>query len=445
MPADFHRHDGKRRDNESGYVLLVVTVFAFVILISSSAVVSTTSSEAKLSRHQHSSEEAFFLADSAIERARARLMEDRAWRDGWTDVSFANGSYSLVIADTTISGYTNELVRMSASWQVGQAQRQIEMIAEIPPSGLGLAFLIGGDAICIGRVCVTGRAHVNGFAWFNSFGCGTLTQGFEVTPPPVFTEANKFPDDTYYNVRGTMIGGVPQARIFDRDGNDITTALGDSLTGVTSYSSLLRAFIYNFHNNTTITRYFDQTPGVGVFSRNLGDNSVVINFGDVPLMDPPGVDGVAHVYMQGNNQSEIRSTLINTRFEGLGTPQRTDPRYWAGGVTLIYNTRMRPRNGVGIIAQHVWAGNSSELGDASWPALTYLTGDWNASLNLFGRPGFRMTGSFITLGSFASLGRLTFTHDDEFMARIPSAILQQWPGRVSGTLKVLSWNEWSSN
>jgi len=150
--------------SESGYVLLVVTVFAFVILIGSAAVVSTTSSEVKLSRHQHSSEEAFFLADSAIERARARLMQDRGWRDGWTDVSFGNGTYSLAIADTTITGLTNDVVRMSASGRVDQAQRRIEMIAEIPPSGLGLAMLVGGNAFCLGRVCVNGQAHVNGWA-----------------------------------------------------------------------------------------------------------------------------------------------------------------------------------------------------------------------------------------------------------------------------------------
>ncbi|MBU0741224.1 hypothetical protein KKG45_05110 [bacterium] len=447
MDAHANKHVVKRRSDQGGYVLLVVTVFAFVILITSAAVVSTTSSEAKLSHHQHSSEEAFFLADSAIERARARLMQDRGWRDGWTDVSFGNGTYSLAIADTTISGYTTDVVRMSASGQVSQAQRRIEMIAEIPPSGLGLSMLIGGDAICIGRICVNGRAHVNGFAWFGfmnrHFQCGTLTDGFVITPPPIFTAPAQFPDDTYYFVRGTMIGGVPQARIFDRHGTDITTALGDSLTGVTSYNPITSRFVYNFHNHTTVAYYFDQTTGI--FSRTAGDVSVVINFGEVPLIDPPGDDGTSTIYIQGNNSSVINSTIINTRFEGVTTAQQTDPGYWNGGLTLFYNTRLLPYNGLGIVAEFLFAGSNAELGNATWPALTYLTGSWNASFNLFGHHGFSATGSFITLGDFYSLGRFNFTYDSGFMERIPDAILQQWPGRVSGTLKVLSWNEPSSN
>jgi len=442
MSAHGHTTEKRRRDDQGGYVLLVVTVFAFVVLIGSAAVVSTTSSEVKVARYQHNSEEAFFLADSAIERARARLIDDRSWRDGWLNMSLGNGTYSLSIADTSVSGVTNDVVRLSASGTVKGADRQIEMLAEIPPSGLGLAFLIGGDAVCIGRVCVTGRAHVNGWAWFSSFDCGTLTEGFEVTPPPIFTESIHFPGDTYYYVRGTKIGGVPQARIYDRDGNDITTALGDSLTGITSYSRYLRAFIFNFRPHSEVARYFDQDTGV--FRRLMGDTSVVINFGEVPLLDPPGVDGVAHVYLRGDN-SEINSTIINTRFEGVSTSQRTDDRYWNGGVTLLYNIDLRPYNGVGAFAEHLYAGSNTHLGDDTWPALTYLTGNWNVSFNFFGRPGLRMTGSFITLGDFLSLGRLTFTHNNEFMQRLPSAIVQQWPGHVSGTLKVISWNELSSN
>jgi len=253
----------------------------------------------------------------------------------------------------------------------------------------------------------------------------------------------QFPDDTYYYVRGNMIGGTPQARIYDRYGTDLTSALGDSHTGVTSYKPFNESFVYEFGDVATINHYFDQTTGI--FSRATGDISVVINFGEAPLIDPPGDDGVSTVYIHSTSTSEISSTIINSRFEGVTVAQQTIPSYWHGGYTLLYNTRLQPRNGIAVIAERMFVGSNSELGTTAYPGLTYLTGSWNVAFNLFGWSGFTTTGSFITLGSFISIGRLTFTYDSGFMERIPDAILQQWPGRISGTLKVMSWNELPSN
>ena len=447
MRSTDNRTCAQDRGREGGYVLLVVTVFAFVVLVTGASVVSMTSSEVRVAHHQHDSEEAFYLADSAIERARARLMQDRGWRDGWTDVTFARGSYSLDIADTNVSGVANDVVRMTATGSVNDASRRIEMIAEIPPSGLGLAMLIGDDCICLGRVCVNGRCHVNDDAWFGFwnrlFSCGTLTDGFDITPPPIFTSPSAFPDDTYYYVRGNRIGHTAQARIFDRYGNDITSALGDSLVGVTSYSSYSATFAYAFTDQATVDHYFDETNGV--FSRASGDLGVVVNFGETPVCDPPGDDGVSTVYIKPPSTTSIHATIINTRFEGVTTAQMTNPNYWNGGLTLIYNARMEPTNGIAVVADMMFAGQNAALGTSTYPALSYLTSDWNISFNLFGWNDFTATGSFITLGDFYDIGRLTFTYDSGFMARIPDAILEQWPGRVSGTLKVISWNEGSAN
>lgn len=447
MRATGDRTRTRDRDREGGYVLMVVTVFAFVVLVTGAAVVSMTSSEVRVARHQHDSEEAFYLADSAIERARARLMQDRGWRDGWTDVSFANGSYSLDISDTTVTGVTNDVVRMTATGAVNDASRRIEMIAEIPPSGLGLAMLIGDDCICLGRVCVNGRCHVNDDAWFGfwnrQFHCGTLTEGFEITPPPIFTAPAAFPDDTYYYVRGNRIGSTAQARIFDRYGNDITSALGDSLVGVTSYSSYSGEFVYAFTNQHVVDQYFNETTGV--FRREAGDLGVVVNFGETPVCDPPGDDGTSTVYIKPSASYSIHATIINTRFEGVTTAQMTNPSYWTGGLTLIYHAQMEPTNGIAVVADMMFAGQNADLGTSTYPALTYLTSDWNVSFNIFGSNNFTSTGSFITLGDFYDIGRLTFTYDSGFMSRIPAAILEQWPGRVSGTLKVISWNEGSAN
>lgn len=436
-----------RRDREGGYVLLVVTVFAFVMLIGTAAVVSTTTSEVKVARHQHNSEEAFYLADSAIERARARLVQNRVWRDGWVDEPLANGTYNLSIVDTTVAGVTNDVVRMTATGVVDDATRRIETIAEIPPSGLGLAVLCCGDFLALGRVCVNGRAHVNGWAWFGfrnrNFRCGTLSDGFDVTPPPMLTEPDAYPDDTYYYVRGTRIGGVPQARIYNRHGTDITSALGDSLVGQTSYNNWTRTFSFYFNGNAVMNRYFDETTGV--FSRDAGDVSVVVNFGLPPVVNPPGDRGLTDVYLRPNNPRSINATIINSRFEGVTADQLTDSRYWRGGYTYIENLRMQPRNGVAMIAHQFYAGRRSRLGMNRYPGVTYLTGPWNYNISLSGSDRFRATGSFIMLGTYIQVGPVNFTYDDGFLERLPDSILQQWPGLVSGTMRFLSWNEGYGN
>ena len=126
-----------QNDAEGGYVLLAVTVFVFVVVVGSIAIFTTTSSETLLSTYGQESNEAFYLADGAIERARARLSNNKEWRDGWTDIAAGNGTYTLSLRDTTVSGGPG--VAMTAIGEVGRARRAIAAVAELPASGTPLA------------------------------------------------------------------------------------------------------------------------------------------------------------------------------------------------------------------------------------------------------------------------------------------------------------------
>ena len=73
------------RLSESGYSMVGVMIFIFVIVISGMSFFAMSAHESSSAIYRQETTEAFYLADAAIERARAKFLEDRAWRDGWTD------------------------------------------------------------------------------------------------------------------------------------------------------------------------------------------------------------------------------------------------------------------------------------------------------------------------------------------------------------------------
>ena len=61
---------------EEGYSVFTVTVFAFIIIIAGFAIYAVASYETKGALYRQNSSEAFYLADGAIERARAKFLEN---------------------------------------------------------------------------------------------------------------------------------------------------------------------------------------------------------------------------------------------------------------------------------------------------------------------------------------------------------------------------------
>jgi hypothetical protein len=344
------------------------------------------------------------------------------------------------VIDTTFPG-TGHAVYLQADGTVRGVKRRIGVFAAVPPSALGLTLLIMGDADVGGNLCLDGAAHVNGTADFGphdaSLACdGTYTSGDPIIPPPVYTEADSFPDATYYLVRGTKIGSTYQARIFDRNGVDITTALGDSLVDITSYNNGQKTFTFEFKGAADINHYFDDTGGV--FSRNGGDVAVVINFGEEPLINPPGSDGITEVIIDANPNQKIHATIINTRFTGTTLEDRYDYLYWKGGLTIVKQIIWEPYYGIAMIVHDFQrqGGSLVRLGTAAWPALVYATQDV-----VYVNSNFELTGSIICLHDWTSTGGPDVIFDGGFMDNLPGYLVDTWPTGSSGTLQILRWRE----
>jgi hypothetical protein len=436
------RHDGiANRDRDRitdrrGYAMIAVVVFALVVILMGVTFFALAAGETRGALYRQDSSEAFYLADGAVERARARFLADRTWRDGWTGITAGNGVYDLAVRDTALAGFTSPVV-IRATGRVHQAARGIDILADLPLSAFGFSLFIRGDADVGGNLCIDGSVHVAGEADLGPhdvhLACGTYTEGFDLIPPPVYTEGARYPDATYYDVRGVDIGGVEQARIFDRNGVDITTALGDSLAdGLVSFDAGANSWTYTFDSAARIARYFDDATGV--FRRLAGDAAVVVNFGGPPIGNPAGI---SNLIIDGDPASTIHATIINTRFTGVTADQRTETRFWTGGLTTVRQVVWEPYHGLAALTHDFQkqGGSLVQLGTTVNPALIYITGDV-PTVN----SNFVLDGSLVALGDWTSTGGPSITYDEGFLDLLPD-YFDEWSPGTSGTLRIISWRE----
>jgi hypothetical protein len=429
-----------RHGPEAGFALLTVMVFAVVILISGVAFFALASYETNGAIYRQDSNEAFYLADGAVERARAKFLEDITWRGSWSNEAAGHGHYDLAVRDTSFMG-EDDAVQLLAQGRVGRSTRNIEVMARLSATAMGLSILVMGDADVEGAMCLDGDIHVIGDADFGPHDahlqCGEYTSGFEILPPPIYTEAAYYPEATYYDVRGNIIAGVPQARIFNGVGVDITSALGDSLVGVTTYDSATKTFGYSF-TGARVAQYFDDS--LGVFRRSPGDRAVIVNFGNAPVVSPPGVNGISNLVVDGVS-STVHATLINSRFTGASEEQRIDSAYWMGGITYLRQATFAPYYGIALIAYDFQktGGALTYMGSEEWPALVYITNDV-VDVN----SNFVLVGCLTVLGDWHSTGGPEVTWDPSFLELLPTYLTESWPAGTSGTLQVLRWRELAS-
>ncbi len=427
-----HRMSGR----ENGYALLTVMVFALILMTAGVGFFAMSQSETRNALARQNSSEAFYLAEGALERARAVLLQDRSWRSGWNAPQpGGRGTYTLAVRDTVYGSFSNA-VQIVGTGQVKGARRSVEVIADLPPTTFDLGIFVMGTGDFNGNVCLTGgTAHINGTVFKDKFTCGgTYTTGFTVTPPPVYTDPAHFPGATYYYVKGSKTSSPYESKIYDGAGVDITGV--NKMTDVTSYSAASKTFTYNFNSSLKISQYFDETAGE--FKKNPGDAYVVVNFGEAPVVNPPGTLGLSAVTIDGGGSTIVRSTVINTRFVGVTELDRLNTTYWRGALLAIKQNTFEPRGGIAFIAYDFQkqGGSNVILGTAAWPALVYVTRDVSA-LN----SNFSMTGNITCLRNWSNTGGPNFAYNAAFIPNLPDYLESGWASGVSGTLKVIHWRE----
>ncbi len=430
-----------RTAGRDGYVLLAAAVAVLLVTIVGYAIFGVAAAETKGAVYRQDSTEAFYLADAAIERTRAKFLEDEAWRDGWNNVACGRGHYDLALSDTTLAN-GDELVNIVATGRVNQAARRIRAVVSVPHTAFDMALFIVGDADVGGNLCLNGQAYITGHADFGHhdahLACGgTYEEGYDLTPPPFKTEQANYPGTSYYTVQCNKVGTRYVAVITDKDGIDVSSRAGTyPMNDVLTYNSSSKTFTFSFNSTTLITKYFDDTTGV--FRKDAGTSSVVIWFGKASLIEAASV---ANIDIQGSS-SIIHASILNARFTGTTNAQRLDNDYWRGGRISLKSVRFQPYNGISILAYDLGQSGSAQVyvGDNTWPGLLYVLHDAdNVNSN------FTVTGSMVLLNDWDCEGGMTYTYNASYIPRLPTYFLQGWNNGVSGTLEFSSWTEVNPN
>lgn len=413
-----------------GYALLTVVILIFILLLGGMSFFRTSSYETKGALYRQNSSEAYYLADAAIERARARFLSDRAWRTGWVNEAAGRGHYGLTLTDTTYLG-TSNVVRLLASGTVRNATRRIEAMVELPATALDMAIYVEGEASIGGNLTVNGDIHVNADSDMGHVkGTGDRSTGFDIFPPVARTDPADYPGMTYYYVKGVKVGGVYQAQVYDRDMNDVTAVLGASMAGMVSYNAGQKTYTFTISGGDVAAYFSDAT---GKFRRNAGDTAVIVNFGASP---PNAADVRCVVSIQGGQP--VNTTIINTRFTGVTDQDRLDPACWFGGSTFVKQTTVAPRNGLSFIVYDFakQGGALAQVGTTTAPGLIYVTHDVT-DVN----SNYAAVGTMIVLGDWSSTGGPDVTYTPAFIPGLPSYLKEDWISGVSGTLRIVRWRE----
>jgi hypothetical protein len=431
-----------RNAGHAGFVLPATVIFTFIVMIATLGFSSMVSYETRAALNRQATVESFYLADGAVERARARLMNDGDWRGTLSGVPEGDGTYDLAVSDTTLP-VIGPAVKIVGTGHVGATDRRVELWAQVESSALEYALFVGGDAEVSGNFCLTGTALVVGDASGSSpaqpplFTCGGTYREFVTeTPPRAYTIPDSFPGATYYSVRGNSTSPA-RARIYNRLGQDITgaTDLSDVLTFGGS------TFAFAFDTDAKIGKYFD--PTTGIFALGAHDAYVVVDFGEAPTVSPPGANGVARLLFDGHNpphgtMPQITATVINTRFVGTTEAQRLDPAYWRGSTVEYQECQLSPVNGLALIGRTLDCptGNGAELGTSAHPALLYVTG----AVSQLGS-NLEVIGCLTTLGDFHSHGGPAITSNPGFVTDLPAFLKRGGSSGGSGTVHVVRWRE----
>ena len=112
---------------------------------------------------------------------------------------------------------------------------------------------------------------------------------------------------------------------------------------------------------------------------------------------------------------------------------------WFLGGNMLDGVTFAPRNGMTLICGMFHSFGTSNYGNARYPGLVYITGFLNS---FWGDLNAR--GSIIMMGDFVSLADVTITYDPLMLDRMPDYMEEEWPDRVSGSSRIITWREVSA-
>lgn len=446
--------------------LVSVIILGFIFTILGLTLYSMAKYEFGQATRRDQSGSAFFLADAAIEHAKAEIFNDILWSAGFDSVASGEGYYSLAVTDSSFEGepathlYARGFVPLPGG---GFVERDVEVFAERIAAALQCAIYSQNEIHTNGNVGVCGCVHGNviidaGGSSLEAPGdcaeSGGLTDGFEVVPPVLRTHPDYYPNTTYYYVVGKKMAPFDEVLVVRPDPTGPLT-MRDGVTTVRQVASIPagaggaiaqymagNVIDYQFDDTAEIAAMFDWTTGICLLDVGEGDTDVVVNFGEY-LKDGPGYRSDLEFEDNNTYDSPVLSTIFNTRYTGADTMNvaaLTDSANWTGGNNQLKQIELRPQNGIalGIHTIDMPGPAKIQVGTDEEPALVYVTG----SITKLNANGY-LYGTTIVLGDITSMnGNVDFYYDGGYVDQLPPYLLDSWDwSGISGALTVRVWRE----
>ncbi len=471
------------KSSEEGMALITVVILGLILSTLGFTLFALATYEYNQATYRDQSASAFWLAEAAIEHAKAEIFRDSTWAAGFDSVTKGEGWYNLSIADTVFGG--EDAKRLYSQGYVprpggGFVERDIELLVEISAVPWEFALFSMQDIYALGNPGVCGRVHGNGEvdAGGSSFdqladSCagGTrdhITDGFDVQPRGMHSEPWYYPSTTYYYVVGEPSHAVgPGQALVYRALTPGTPVCADSLIAGAILADIrggIRVMLagaidagdgvgvdygaasvsYDLLTTAAIDNVFHWEAGKCSLDLWHGDEYVIVNFGE--YLDGTSPAWISHLDVDDNPayDAPIRSSVFNTRYKsGTDTSDvvaLTDTENWEGGNNIFSHIQIVPENGIALLIHGIDMSGPAhiEFGTPAKPAVCYLTGDITGNFNANGN----IYGTMVVLGTIDQInGNVDFHFEPGYEANLPPYLQPFWPLNPFGHITVLLWRE----
>ncbi len=112
-------------NNRGGALMITLALMAMLSIIAIMAV-NRSNTDMDMSYNQLHDEKAFYTAEAGIERALAKLNDDRSWDSGYVDQEIGGGLYSVTVTDSNTIASLADTVILRATGSYDGAEAEIE-------------------------------------------------------------------------------------------------------------------------------------------------------------------------------------------------------------------------------------------------------------------------------------------------------------------------------
>ncbi|MCL4233226.1 MAG: hypothetical protein KJ042_01770 [Deltaproteobacteria bacterium] len=375
------RRSTPRNGRRGAVMIIVMMVMASTLLVGLAGMV-VSNTDMKITWNYKRSAQAFFAAESGVQRAIAELREDNSWLAGFSSTDQSNGSSYQV----QVSTLTPQLLRLDSYGGAGSSRRHIEAIVNVD-SAFDHAINLGGDLHISGKPRISNEGiRLNGNAYFD-LDDGTPALNMYAPSTSSFTYVDGSETDPVSRVETPALD-LNAAKLSDDD----WALLAEKATGQHHYD----------------------TDGI------TGNRSTNVTFNDLNFSNVPAdADGKRTIYVDGD-------VTLHGSISGVGTIIATGKIVGTGGFYSGSGTT------ISFIAKDDVLLNFDTNRQSELNGLTYTEGD------------YEMHGKIKYTGVVTAFGTATIQNPSEFTNNSDPNFWYTYSSAyniVSDPIDILLWQE----